>query len=876
MRFIHGKWNDLGSSTGPPVFAETSRSLTSSLPRREQLASDIERRMRAPPRALRDGLLRDAVRPYLQAATDDIDEWTGLRLLDVWRYCRMTWSLPFSTQPGRRMYYLVRDASREFHPVMGIGALGNSVVQITCRDRAIGWTLDGLFDGRDHADKLAALERGLDRAVDGTYWEDLLAPDEVANPTAAVIESLDKNSSSGPLTSRWLNTSGPTATLLEETLSPFYRKKRATVLARLLSAKSVFARFRSEASTDEGIVDAMLANEVGRRALKTALRAVKKEHVGSSIMEVTACGALPPYGDLLGGKLVGLLMASPQVIADYEGRYSEQESVIASRMKGEPVSRRARLALLGTTSLYHVGSSQYNRLRAPAEKGEIRYDRVGQTDGYGSVHLSRRTFRSIQRLLEAHPDLEPHGSRFAQGVNYKIRSLASALSALGLQKLQRHRTPRIVYAVPLASNWKEYLTGQTDDLKSLHDGQSVEEGTRALIEYWKERWFLARAQRLDVRDRLKRTTKRVRVSDALRDKPPPCGPLFTTARPTGQASGPTASHTPKPIRRMIPWHTLAELMCDRASFAERLTDDELASLHVRTRMDDGFLTAVRAGKRIYLSGNPGDGKTHLIRRFKSELEEAGAIVHLDASADDEDSVAALIREAVESGRPAVIAVNEGPLRRLRSKLPSSDAEQVAKQLARPLLYGDADDVGYDALVVNMGLRRVLVPEVIEEVLGLVLHRVDYTGAPKGVLKNRSALADHVRVRERIKALLELVAQSGGHVTMHRLLGFFSHIITGALPPNRADPSTPTSTLRSPTRARYRGGSARSTRWGSRTLSWTCGYGTGTLEATSSGSILRRSSFTTSRQPSGVSSSRPSGGRTFSRSSLRTAAGSTRF
>jgi uncharacterized protein YfaS (alpha-2-macroglobulin family) len=44
----------------------------------------------------------------------------------------------------------------------------------------------------------------------------------------------------------------------------------------------------------------------------------------------------------------------------YETQYSERISLIASQMAGRPIRRSARLKVLTTTSLYGVGSSQYN------------------------------------------------------------------------------------------------------------------------------------------------------------------------------------------------------------------------------------------------------------------------------------------------------------------------------------------------------------------------------------------------------------------------------------------------------------------------------------------------------------------------------------
>jgi len=43
------------------------------------------------------------------------------------------------------MFYLVRDASRPFHPIIGIAALGSSLVQLTARDNVIGWSSQSML-----------------------------------------------------------------------------------------------------------------------------------------------------------------------------------------------------------------------------------------------------------------------------------------------------------------------------------------------------------------------------------------------------------------------------------------------------------------------------------------------------------------------------------------------------------------------------------------------------------------------------------------------------------------------------------------------------------------------------------------------------------
>src|SRR5439155_6656297 len=97
-----------------------------------RLAADMERR---------EALLKGCIEPYLQPVTSgSVCQLTGLPLADIWRYFRHTWTNHYSSTPGRQIAFLVRDRSAEYHPVIGIGAYGSAVVQLSVRDEWIGWT----------------------------------------------------------------------------------------------------------------------------------------------------------------------------------------------------------------------------------------------------------------------------------------------------------------------------------------------------------------------------------------------------------------------------------------------------------------------------------------------------------------------------------------------------------------------------------------------------------------------------------------------------------------------------------------------------------------------------------------------------------------
>ena len=252
----------------------------------------------------------------------------------------------------------------------------------------------------------------------------------------------------------------------------------------------------------------MIKNEQGRKAVNVALIANRKTRIGSNMMEIIVCGAIPPYNELLGGKLVSILACSPTVIRDYTEKYTNQVSEIASRMKGERVVRDSRLAFLGTTSLYSVGSSQYNRIKIPInDTFTLQFKKMGTTEGYGTIYFSKETTDAIMRILE----LQDGGRRinhvFGEGTSPRFRLISRGLSAIGIKAdaFLKHYSPRIVYSIELAPNTNEFLLGHTDVLNYPFDINSdvdVGKKTQEMIEYWYERWMCKRLHTVDIIQRL--------------------------------------------------------------------------------------------------------------------------------------------------------------------------------------------------------------------------------------------------------------------------------------------------------------------------------------------------------------------------------------
>jgi Druantia protein DruA len=136
----------------------------------------------------------------------------------------------------------------------------------------------------------------------------------------------------------------------------------------------------------------------GACKLRVEWTASKAGRVGTAIADLTVCGALPPYNEILGGKLVAAMMASPEVVREYRRSYGETPSVIASSMAGKTVVRPAELVFIGTRSLYGRRPSQYDRISIPLGMSAFAPRKgAGRSDGPRS--LKERPFAERKATL---------------------------------------------------------------------------------------------------------------------------------------------------------------------------------------------------------------------------------------------------------------------------------------------------------------------------------------------------------------------------------------------------------------------------------------------------------------------------------------------
>lgn len=187
-------------------------------------------------------------------------------------------------------------------------------------------------------------------------------------------------------------------------------------------------------------------------------------------------GALPPYNELLGGKMVALALIANEIREAYREKYKNYISLIKHRKLS------ADLLFITTTSAFGR-SSLYNRLKF---NGELVAKCLGYTQGSGTFHIPGNLYEEIVQFLKSKGLNVDRG--YGNGPSRKLRLIVLGLRYLGIPSFAYHGIKREFYLFSLCKNLKEVIQNGEDII--WYNRPFVKS-----VNYWKERWAIPRAKR---------------------------------------------------------------------------------------------------------------------------------------------------------------------------------------------------------------------------------------------------------------------------------------------------------------------------------------------------------------------------------------------
>lgn len=399
-----------------------------------------------------------AAPPQVEVVNTRSDDSAGaLSPRDLWRAVRATWSMgPEASAPGRENAFVIVDRRWTQCP-LAILQFRNVVPEINARDLWLGISAGspslgprrGGFLGRISENPKLAAERCHQTLA---VLEGLLQHVRRDGIHFAFVE--DNIESLGVMARRERGMFDDSRKLLPvgEPLQNRHLQsvKRAQTAAALLRG----IRVLRELSNNPRRIDSL--SDLDMKDLDAGLGKIWHYHMGFVAMEMSICGAAPPFGPLRLGKLAAALAGSAEVL-DAWGT-DRPLGAIARQVYHEEVRSvvpNPGPLVVFTSGLFPGHSAQYNRVTS----GQTAWVKIGDTAGFGSFHISPGTADAMRSLNEFVDGYERITRTFGEGSGARFRSVGQALALVGLPDLRKHETKRPLYALPLVANPQAVLLG---------------------------------------------------------------------------------------------------------------------------------------------------------------------------------------------------------------------------------------------------------------------------------------------------------------------------------------------------------------------------------------------------------------------------------
>ena len=471
--------------------------------------------------------LKTIIKPEIEYCEGErICSETNLRLMDVWRYFRLTWSMPYQTSNARTMPFLIRNGARPYKPVIGIFQLVQPFFNNTGRNLFLKWndyfsTMGLIKDKIITPSEIGKtfLER-IKQALNETRYDDFnIKSADLKKPTLKLINHFSKltvqfrneevNEEKEELKYKKkikIRTRKETDSYKERSEKKLFLKKRTKRLSKLLFARKLFNECDLKKNPKRALA-IMLQTTDGKRAMNIALEYIRQNIYSTQSADLNVCGAIAPYNEIIGGKLIALLTTSKNVLEKYNENYEKEESIISSAVAGRAIVKSAKLLFLTVSSLYDVGSSQYNRLKLlkkdhPKLKTDLIWHEAGSTEGLGSYHISDKTTDLLNKLTQKVKKFEKK-SISGKGHSQKIRKIITALKILKLKPddIMMHNQKR--------KNFIFFHKKEKDMFKYLYGLKKIENfdhcsSINSITEAWIERWLPNRIRREETLNKLEK------------------------------------------------------------------------------------------------------------------------------------------------------------------------------------------------------------------------------------------------------------------------------------------------------------------------------------------------------------------------------------
>jgi len=220
-------------------------------------------------------------------------------------------------------------------------------------------------------------------------------------------------------------------------------------------------------------------------------------------------------------------------------------------------------------------------------------------------------------------------------------------------------------------------------------------------------------------------------------------------------------------------------------YSDSLTEDEIALLHIPSGVERIVEEMVDTNRIVFLTGNPGDGKTYIIRALEAKMAQKNVYIEKDMNSVTDEKISDVISKIVDcyhNNKSCVIAANEFPffklIRASRELAPELHSELISVK-KNIIVYGYSTLQLRRICIIDLNERNLLdkdrsvVSPIANKFVALLK---DSVGVNPVLDYNVVALQNELVIAQLLR-LFNLVAMSGEHFAIRDVLGTLAYAMT---------------------------------------------------------------------------------------------------
>ncbi len=221
----------------------------------------------------------------------------------------------------------------------------------------------------------------------------------------------------------------------------------------------------------------------------------------------------------------------------------------------------------------------------------------------------------------------------------------------------------------------------------------------------------------------------------------------------------------------------------RNCYSDHMSDEEIKLIHLSSGVETIISEMLKKGKLVFLTGNPGDGKTFIIKALSDEINHQSVYVETDLNnVRDYAPVVSKIIQCYEEKKPAVIAVNEYPFIQLckEIKLQSQKVyDEIMESKKNAIAYNTSQSLASRTAVVDLNDRNLLGTDygVMTLLIDRIIELLNEDELTDRCLKRNIQAMSLNNVKNQISAILQLAAAECEHFAMRDILGAVAYMFT---------------------------------------------------------------------------------------------------